>query len=87
MERNGRITKIRKVNDEGCKGSKKALFDMLSVLPESYRKSITYDNGSENMAHREINEILKQSLILVRLIILGRKGTLKTLMVLSGKFA
>jgi IS30 family transposase len=31
---------------------------MLSSIPESCRKSITYDNGSENILHVEINKIL-----------------------------
>ena len=58
VERKGRLTKIRKVNDKTSRESNKALLDMFSPMPEGSVKSITYDNGTENTGHIEINRIL-----------------------------
>lgn len=58
VERKTRITKIRKVKNKTSSASNDALLDMFAVLPKEMIKSITYDNGSENTGHIEINRIL-----------------------------
>ncbi len=60
---------------------KSALVKCLSSLPQELRKTITYDNGMENMLHEEINEKLHTKSFFVILIIAGRKGALKTALV------
>ena len=59
VERKQRLTKIRKVCDKTSQQSNIALSDMLSSMPKDNVKSITYDNGSENTGHLEINNLFK----------------------------
>lgn len=58
VERKGRFTMIRKVENKTSKQSNSALLDMFCKMPKDGIKSITYDNGSENAGHIEINRIL-----------------------------
>jgi IS30 family transposase len=58
VERKGRFTKILKVPNKTSKESNKALLNMFSQMPKSCVKSITYDNGTENSGHIDINNIL-----------------------------
>jgi IS30 family transposase len=58
VERKGRFTKILKVHNKTSKESNRALLDMFSPMPQGLVKSITYDNGTENSGHMDINRIL-----------------------------
>jgi IS30 family transposase len=58
VERKGRLTKILKVPNKTSKESNKALLNMFCQMPKGYVKSITYDNGTENSGHMDINNIL-----------------------------
>ena len=58
VERMGRLAKIRKVRDKTSQESNRALQNMFAPLPRSGVKSLTYDNGSENAGHTEINRVL-----------------------------
>ena len=58
VERKDRFTKIRKVQNKTSKESNKALLDMFEQMPQGSVKSITYDNGTENTGHIELNDIL-----------------------------
>jgi IS30 family transposase len=59
VERKTRMTKIRKVKNKTAQQSNKALQEMLSSLPKNAIRSITYDNGTENAAHGQLNKILQ----------------------------
>jgi len=59
VERKQRLTKIRKVCDKTSQQSNIALVDILSSMPKNCVKSMTYDNGSENVGHLEINKLFE----------------------------
>lgn len=54
-ERTSRLTRIKKVSDKTAGQSRTALAEMLKGYPKHLRQSVTYDNGSENMEHVELN--------------------------------
>ena len=55
IERKSRFTRLHKTHDKKASSSSQVLLCMLSSVPDKMRKSITYDNGSENFKHQEIN--------------------------------
>jgi transposase, IS30 family len=55
VDRQSRFTRIAKVPDKTAQSSFAALYRILSSLPPSTLRSITYDNGIENALHKEIN--------------------------------
>jgi len=54
-ERSSRLTRIKKVGDQTSAQSRAALSNILKGYPKRMRQSITYDNGSENVEHGELN--------------------------------
>ena len=58
VERKSRYTLITKINDQSSETTCKAIIGCLSEIPSEKCRSITYDNGSENFKHQEINDIL-----------------------------
>jgi len=77
VERKGRLTKIRKVQNKTSKESNKALLDMFNAMPQESVKSITYDNGPENSGHMEINRILGTDSYFCRAYHSWEKGTVE----------
>lgn len=59
VERKSRFTKITKINQKSAQQTRCALTRTLSQLPAHARRSITYDNGSENVEHLRVNEVLE----------------------------
>jgi IS30 family transposase len=59
VERSSRLTHISKLDSKKSSETKRAIEKRLSRHPSDLVKSITYDNGSENARHQEINEKLK----------------------------
>jgi IS30 family transposase len=57
-ERMSRVTLLAKLPDKTAGESSRALIGLLSCLPATVRQSVTYDNGSENVQHREVNRAL-----------------------------
>lgn len=57
-ERKTRLTKIRKLKDKTAAYTRKALVEHFSQYQGQLRKSITYDNGSENAEHHLVNDKL-----------------------------
>ena len=49
------MARIKKVEGKTSAQSRAALANMLKGYPKQMRQSITYDNGSENAEHRELN--------------------------------
>lgn len=50
---------ISKINQKTAKNTKQSIIERLKSLPQFLRRSITYDNGYENVLHEKINEALK----------------------------
>lgn len=58
LERKSRMIHIDKLAAKKSRKLVKALTDRLSCYPKGLRRSITYDNGSENVEHERINKML-----------------------------
>lgn len=58
-ERLSRLVKITRLENKKAAQTKDAIVKRLEKLPKKARKSITYDNGSENYYHQEVNFHLK----------------------------
>lgn len=58
VERKTRFTKISKLPRRSARHTRNAITRTLSRYPRCARLSITYDNGSENVEHREVNRVL-----------------------------
>ncbi len=61
VERKTRLTKLVKLAHHTPHETRCAITRTLSHLPRHARRSITYDNGHENLHHREINAVLGTS--------------------------
>lgn len=57
-ERKTRLTRISKLRRKGAHEMRVALTRRLSRCPAHLRKTITYDNGSENTDHEKTNDVL-----------------------------
>jgi transposase, IS30 family len=58
VERTSRLTKIHKLPRRTARHVRSALTRSLSHYPRSVRRTITYDNGQENVEHTLVNKIL-----------------------------
>jgi len=58
VERKSRLTHISFLENKTAAVTKQAMLRRLKVYPTSLKQSITYDNGSENTCHDEINAVL-----------------------------
>lgn len=56
VERTSRSVRLRFVPDKTASTCRQTLRDVLKSLPPHLRRSITYDNGSENAEHALLNE-------------------------------
>ena len=61
VERKTRFTRLAKVSDKSAQASYLALRRIFSSVPPVLRKSVTYDNGTENVLHRELNSLFDLS--------------------------
>ncbi len=59
VERASRLVNISLMKNKTAKETKKVLLRRLSNHPEELVQSITYDNGTENVLHEEINKKLE----------------------------
>lgn len=58
VERKSRLARLGRIADKTAGSSRISLQGMLEAYPSALRKSVTYDNGSENVEHLELNKIL-----------------------------
>ncbi len=58
-ERSSRLTFINRIKEKSADQVEKAIIKRLSKLPEKFRKSLTFDNGTENANHLKIGKNLK----------------------------
>ena len=56
VERKTRFVLIRKTRNKSAQANYDALSDAFSNIPAAFRQTITYDNGTENTLHVEINQ-------------------------------
>jgi len=59
VERKLRYTKLTLVANQSASVSRQAVIESLSEFPPELRRSITYDNGSENCEHMLVNKELR----------------------------
>ena len=57
-ERTSRLTRIKKLENKTAVQSREALENILKDYPKGLRRSITYDNGLENIEHGKLNEAI-----------------------------
>ena len=58
LERSSRMLLITKLSAKTSHELKRTLTNRLNRYPQRLRRTITYDNGSENVEHQKINEVL-----------------------------
>lgn len=58
VERTSRLTKICKLPQRTARNVRSALTRSLSHYPRHVRRTITYDNGQENVEHTAVNKVL-----------------------------
>lgn len=58
-ERSSRMTYISRIKEKTAKEVEKAIIKRLSKLADVFRKTLTFDNGTENANHLEIGNKLK----------------------------
>lgn len=58
VERQSRLTRLRKIPRKTAHASSQALHQVLGPIPALLRRSITYDNGLENVLHLDLNAAL-----------------------------
>jgi len=58
LERLSRYVKIKKVIANKAEPVSRAIIQNLMYIDASFRKSITYDNGKENVKHQDVNQAL-----------------------------
>jgi len=58
LERLSRYVKIKKVIANKAEPVSSAIIQNLTDIDTSFRKSITYDNGKENVKHQDVNQAL-----------------------------
>ncbi|WP_442871403.1 IS30 family transposase [Candidatus Thiodiazotropha sp. CDECU1] len=59
LERSSRLAQITKLSSKKSIDTFHAIEKRLSIFPDKYIKSITYDNGPENARHLQVNEAFK----------------------------
>jgi len=56
VERTSRSARLRRLQNKSATQSSQALKSILSGVPKNLRKSVTYDNGSENVLHLTLRD-------------------------------
>ena len=56
--RSSRLTKLKKINHNNAEDFSKAIINRLESVVPAKRKTITYDNGKENVNHQNVNASL-----------------------------
>jgi IS30 family transposase len=56
VERQTRYSKLRAISNKTASASRAALTGLLTNIPDPLRRSITYDNGSENYEHQVLSD-------------------------------
>ncbi|OIN99084.1 MAG: hypothetical protein AUJ51_13535 [Elusimicrobia bacterium CG1_02_56_21] len=66
--------KDKKLGNKTAVQSRTAIESILKGYPQRLRRSITYDNGSENIEHMTLNKAIGTRSYFFERIIVGRRG-------------
>ncbi len=77
VERKCRFSKIHKIPNKTAAASRSALTTLLHELPKHLKRSITYDNGLENVEHDLLNEQIGTSSYFCQAYHAWEKGTIE----------
>lgn len=58
VERKSRLVQISKMQDHSPRSTRQSIQARLGIFPKQARRSITYDNGFENLQHEKVNQTL-----------------------------
>ncbi len=61
VERKSRFTMIEKLTHKTTQETTTGIVDSLAAFPQHLKRTITYDNGSENTGPKTVNTLLKTS--------------------------
>ncbi|WNY23100.1 IS30 family transposase ISMae39 [Methanimicrococcus hongohii] len=77
VERKSRFMIIRKLNDKSTKEMMDKAIEFFKTLPENMRKTITFDNGTENAGHMRLKDELNMDTYFCRPYHSWEKGTVE----------
>jgi IS30 family transposase len=77
VERKSRFTKLVKIPDKSANAASSAICSALSDFPIGLKRSITYDNGLENVLHSSVNDRLGSSSYFCQPFHSWEKGTIE----------
>lgn len=86
VERRTRMTKLRRLRERTALETSKAIIRTLSRLPRTMRRTITYDNGAENVEHRRTNKRLRMQSYFCEPFHSWEKGTVENTIGLVRRF-
>jgi len=58
VERKARFTKVKRLSRKSAAAMRAGLNRTLARFPQRLRRTITYDNGTENVEHQRVNQLL-----------------------------
>jgi IS30 family transposase len=86
VERKSRLVRITKIPQNNSSFVRETLLRRLILDPKRCRRSITYDNGTENIRHQEVNRRLKTQSYFCRPYHSWEKGTVENTIGLIRRF-
>ena len=86
VERKSRMVKIGKLSQKSASEFRASLNRRLSRYPQPVRRTITYDNGSENVEHEKVNTVLGTKSFFCNPYHSWEKGTVENLVGLIRRF-
>jgi IS30 family transposase len=86
VERNMRLTKLSRLSQRTAWATSVAIVRSLSHLPSRLRRTITYDNGAENVEHQRTNKKLNMKSYFCEPFHSWEKGTVENTIGLIRRF-
>ena len=86
IDRRSRYAQIRKLKAKSSAEVEKALVESLAKLPQTLRRTLTYDNGAENSCHLRVNAILNTKSFFCKPYHSWEKGTVENTIALIRRF-
>jgi IS30 family transposase len=86
VERTTRLTKLSRLSQRTARATSIAIVRCLSHLPTRWRRTITYDNGAENVEHQRTNKKLHMSSFFCEPFHSWEKGTVENTIGLVRRF-
>jgi IS30 family transposase len=86
VERTTRLTRLSRLPQRTARATSIAIVRTLSHLPHRWRRTITYDNGAENVEHQRTNEKLRTASFFCEPFHSWEKGTVENTIGLLRRF-